>query len=91
MTSPTGTDLVLRVTVTETWETVDLVASPGTSVREIKQEALRRGLHAEPDLRAYEVKFRGALVTDEEVTLEALGVPSGAALIVLRARRRPVR
>jgi hypothetical protein len=83
--------MLLRVTVTETWETVDLVVAAGTSVREVKQEALRRGLHAEPDLGAYEVKFRGALVVDEDATLETVGVPSGAALIVLPARRRPVR
>jgi len=85
------TDLLVRVMVTETWEMVDVSAAPATTVHAVKEEALRRGLHAEPDADAYAIKFRGALVTDEGATLGALGVPNGGALIVLRARRRPVR
>lgn len=91
MTQVTETDLPIRVTVTDTWDVVDVAAAPTTPLRTVKEEALRRGLHAEPDAGAYAIKFRGALVTDETTTLEALGVPHGGALIVLPARRRPVR
>lgn len=91
MTQGVEATLLVRVTVTDTWEMVDVAAAPTTSVRAVKEEALRRGLHAEPDAEAYVIKFRGALVTDETTTLEALGVPTGGAMIVLPARRRPVR
>lgn len=91
MTHGVESDLLVRVTVTDTWEVVDVAAAPTTTARAVKQEALRRGLHAEPDADTYAIKFRGALVTDETATLEALGVPTGGAMIVLPARRRPVR
>jgi len=91
MTPGADTELLVRVMVTETWDLVEIAAAPATTLRAVKDEALRRGLHAVPDGGAYSIKFRGALVTDETVTLEGLGVPNGASLIVLPARRRPVR
>ena len=39
----------------------------------------------------YIVKFRGALVLDESVSLGALGAGPNAPFIVLPAHRRPVR
>jgi len=39
----------------------------------------------------YIVKFRGAAVLDESVTLRALGAVPNAPFIVLPARRQPVR
>ena len=43
------------------------------------------------DEGSYEVKFRGARVSDERRTLAELGVRDGSALIILPVRRRPVR
>ena len=57
---------------------------------ERENRALRRAL-TRADVDAHQVKFRGALVLDESRTLGDLGVPDGAPLIVLPARRRPVR
>jgi hypothetical protein len=39
----------------------------------------------------YELKFRGAAMRDESRSLAEERVPTDAALIVLRARRVPVR
>ena len=81
----------LRVTVTDAWDTVALDAAPDMTVEEVKHEALRRTLGAVRDPSMYEVKFRGALVLDEGARVADVDFPDGAPLIVLAARRRPVR
>lgn len=91
MTASTTAQLPVRVMVTDAWQTVDLLLPPHSPVRVLKEEALRRALHAMPPSDAYQVKYRGALVLDEERTLAEVGVPPDAHLIVLPARRRPVR
>jgi hypothetical protein len=85
-----GTAVRLRVTVTDTWDTVHLEAEPGTPVADVKRQALREatGRTIAPD--DYVVKFRGALVLDERNTVGDLAIPDGGALIVLPARRHPV-
>jgi hypothetical protein len=84
-----GARYIVRVMVLDAWDHVAVQAGPDTTVAAVKAEALARALHGAPD--DYEVKFRGARVLDEQVTLAALGVGPNAALIVLPARRRPVR
>jgi len=81
----------LRVAVPDVWDTVEVTVTPDRTVAQLKAEALAlaTGRTLQPD--DYLVKFRGALVLDEAVTLEALGVPDSASLIVLPVRRRPVR
>ena len=54
-------------------------------------ELSRRARGVAPLQDDYEVKFRGALVLDEQTTLAALGAAANTALIVLPARRRPVK
>jgi hypothetical protein len=86
-----ATAVRLRVTVTDTWDTVNLETDPGTPVADIKRQALAdaTGRTVAPD--EYVVKFRGALVLDERRTVGDLAIPDGGALIVLPARRHPVR
>jgi hypothetical protein len=86
-----GTAVRLRVTVTDTWDTVHLETEPGTPVADLKRQALHdaTGRTVAPD--EYVVKFRGALVLDERKTVGDLAIPDGGALIVLPARRHPVR
>lgn len=81
----------VRVTVSDAWDTVALTVAPETPVGEVKREALTRTLHTAEDADRFIVKFRGGRVFDESQSLEALGVPDDAALIVLAGRRRPVR
>ncbi len=82
--------LPLRVTVLDAWDAVALSVPPSTSLGEIKREALARA-RVRGDPGQYLVKFRGAVLDDEEQSLEQAGVPPNAPLIVLSRRRRPVR
>jgi hypothetical protein len=86
-----ATELRVRVAVTPVWDTVELSVTPEWSVARLKQEALARATGRRLDPSAYVVKFRGAAVVDETRTLAELRVPDGGALIVLPARREPVR
>lgn len=80
----------VRVWVPDVWDQVSLDVSGGETFGAIKSSALEQALQGAADPAGYEVKYRGALVTDENQTLEAASVPDGAPLIVLPARRRPV-
>ena len=82
----------VRVMVTEAWDQVFLAVGPETTIGELKRDALARALKtpsAHP--AAYEVKYHGAAVRDESLTLAALGAGANAPFIVLPARRQPVR
>jgi hypothetical protein len=81
----------LRVTVTDTWDTVRIVATPDLDIADVKRRALQEATGRSVAPEAYVVKFRGSLVLDERRTVGDLAIPSGAALIVLPARRHPVR
>lgn len=85
----------VRVMVPDVWDQVFLAVAPSTTLAEVKRQALERALKRPParagGLEDYVVKFRGALVTDEAATLASLGIGANAPLIVLSARRRPVR
>jgi hypothetical protein len=87
----TGTGVHLRVTVTDTWDTVSLASDPRTSLADVKDQALRAATGRTITPGDYVVKFRGGLVLDESKTVGDLAIPDGAALIVLPARRHPVR
>jgi hypothetical protein len=83
---------VVRVMVTDVWDQVELGVEPGTTVEQLKREALSRALkRATVPSGDYVVKFRGAQVLDESTTLADLGAVANAPFIILPARRRPVR
>ena len=82
----------VRVMVTPVWDQVFLPVDGDTTVAQLKREALRAALKRSAfDASAYIVKFRGASLLDESLTLLALGVVANAPFIVLPARRQPVR
>ena len=82
----------VRVMVTDAWDHVEISVEPGTTVAELKRQALSKALkRSAVRLDDYVLKFRGAAVTDESTTLSALGAVPNAPFIVLPARRRPVR
>lgn len=92
MTTGAPATVRVRVTVIDAWDTVALDVPPSTPLHELKVEALRRALtRQDPPADDYELKFRGALVLDEQQTIAGAGVPQDGALIVLPRRRRPVR
>lgn len=90
MTAVAG-PFIIRVMVLDAWDHLTLQAGPNTTVAELKREALARALNRTPPAGDYEVKFRGARVFDEQITLAALGAGANTELIVLPAKRRPVK
>lgn len=82
--------LRLRVTVQDAWDAVPLELPDSTPVAELKLRALAMA-HVTGDPGEYEVKFRGATLRNEAVTLADARVVDNAALIVLPIRRRAVR
>ena len=81
----------LRVAVTDTWDTVTLDAMPSLTMGELKGRALAAATGRTVQPEQYVLKYRGALVLDERATVGDLALRSGAPLIVLPARRHPVR
>ena len=77
--------------VTPAWDTVTLQADDTTTVGQLKRDALRAALKTTPAAEDYMVKFRGAPVLEDSITLRALGAGPNAPFIVLPARRQPVR
>ncbi len=82
--------LPLRVMVQDTWDEVHLDLPAATSLAEVKRQALGATRTA-GDPAAFMLKFRGAELRDESISLSSAGLVPNAALIVLRKRRRPVR
>lgn len=77
--------------VTDVWDQVFLAVEPTTTVAELKRQALAQALKRAPiRLDDYVVKFHGAQVLDESVTLAGLGAAPNAPFIILPARRQPV-
>ena len=86
-----GERYAVRVMVTPAWEQVPLQVDANTTVAQLKHEALRAALKTTAGEAAYVVKFRGAPILDESITLGALGAVPNAPFIVLPGRRQPVR
>ncbi|HYT62316.1 MAG TPA: hypothetical protein VEL50_00360 [Gemmatimonadales bacterium] len=92
MSTNVGERYAVRVMVTPAWEHVPVQVDDTTTVAQLKREALRAALKRAPlGEQEYIVKFRGAAVLDESLTLRALGAVPNAPFIVLPARRQPVR
>jgi hypothetical protein len=80
----------VRIMVHDAWDEVELDFAATRSIAEAKQRALElTHVDQPPDL--FEVKYRGASILDESISLHDAGVVPNAGLIVLRRRRSPVR
>jgi hypothetical protein len=78
--------------VTDVWYHDEHAVAPTTTVRELKRDALTRALRrAEISLERYIVKFRGAPVLDESLSLGDLGAGPNSPFIVLPVLKQPVR
>ena len=86
------TRLPIRVMVTDVWDQLSFAVSPTTTVADLKRRALSQALKRRTiSDQDYVVKFQGARVLDESITLAALGAGANSTLIVLPTRRQPVR
>jgi hypothetical protein len=81
----------VRVMVMPAWDTATIQTDGATTVTQLKREALRVTRKTSADEQSYTVKYRGAQVLDESITLRTLGVVPNAPFIVLPTRRQPVR
>jgi hypothetical protein len=82
--------LPLRVTVEDVWGEVFLELPDDLPVAEVKRQALEL-TKVKRNPSEYVLKFRGAELSDESVSLAKAGLVPNGALIVLARRRRPVR
>lgn len=81
----------VRVMVTSAWDHVPVHVDVSTTVAQLKRDALRAALKTTANEQDFIVKFRGAAILDESITLRALGAVPNAPFIVLPGRRQPVR
>jgi hypothetical protein len=84
------TVLPLRVMVEDVWDEVFLELPDELPLSELKRQALEL-TRVTRDPSEYMLKFRGAQLSDESVSLANAGLVPNGALIVLARRRRPVR
>jgi hypothetical protein len=84
------TVLPLRVMVEDVWDEVFLELPDELPVSELKRQALEL-TRVTRDPSEYMLKFRGAQLSDESLSLANAGLVPNGALIVLARRRRPVR
>lgn len=82
--------LPLRVMVEDVWDEVFLELPDEVPVSEVKRQALEL-TRVRRDPSEYVLKFRGAQLSDESVSLAEAGLVPNGALIVLARRRRPIR
>jgi hypothetical protein len=80
----------VRVMLTDLWDEFRLDLPSETPLSQVKQQVLDLG-RLTADAAKYEVKYRGAQLTDETRSLADLGVVKNAALIMLPRRRQPVK
>ena len=90
-TAAGATSLTLRVTFGDSWTTHTVTARSDESIASVKARLLAMGRVAADRAPGYEVKHGGVPVRDESRSLSALGIKTGAAMIVQSKRRRPVR
>ena len=82
--------LPIRVTVLDTWDEIRFDAPVSTRITDIKRDALSRArVVGAPD--KWVVKYLGAEVPEDAMTLEQAGIEPNGALIVLRRRRQATR
>jgi hypothetical protein len=84
------TALPVRIMVEDVWDEVFLELPEETPLAEIKRRALEL-TRVMRDPSEYVLKFRGAELADESLSLSEAGLVPNGALIVLPRRRRPVR
>jgi hypothetical protein len=82
--------LPLRVMVEDVWDEVFLELPEEVPVSEVKRQALEL-TRVKRDPSEYVMKFRGAQLSDERVSLAEAGLVPNGVLIVLSRRRRPIR
>lgn len=76
--------------VHDAWDTVVMPWDGSQTLADIKRGALETTRVTAP-AEDFVLKYRGAALPDESLTVNEAAIPEDASLIALRHRRRPVR
>lgn len=87
---PSDSVLHLRAQVLEAWDAIRIDANPSTSVRSLKQIALRELYPDAQKEDEYVVKLHGFEILDEDAPISATAAKNGSIFLITDRRRRPV-
>jgi hypothetical protein len=87
---PSDSVLHLRAQVLEAWDAIRIDANPSTSVRSLKQLALRELYPDAQKEDEYVVKLHGFEILDEDAPISATAAKNGSIFLITDRRRRPV-
>lgn len=79
----------ITVMVHDAWDRIPMAFNGDQQLADVKRQALDTARVTTADSE-FVIKFRGAALPDESLTVHDAAIPEGASLIVLRRRRRPV-
>ena len=88
--SQSGSVLHLRAQVLEAWDAIRIDADPSTSVKTLKQLALKKLYPDGRDENEYVVKLNGFEVLDEDAPISSTAARNGSIFVITDRRRRPV-
>lgn len=83
-------NIPVRIMVLDTWDEFSVTLPSGTPVDQLKSQALLAARVRRPP-EEYLVKYRGAEVPEQGLTLGAAGIVPNAGLIVMSRRRLPAK
>lgn len=90
--APDGTPAItIRVQMLEAWDTVKVIAEPGTRVETVKAAALAVLAPDVPQPADVVTKLGGFEIRDESKSLTAAGVKDGSTLLLHMRRRQPLK
>jgi hypothetical protein len=81
----------VRVQCAEAWDAVRVEIVAESRVRDVKQAAMAQLMPDVDDIDGYVVKLRGCEVTNENLSVQAVGAMDGSTFLVMSRRRRAVR
>jgi hypothetical protein len=82
--------LHLRAQVLEAWDAIRIDADPESSVRSLKELAMRELAPDVRDIDEYVVKLHGFEMLDEDAPISSTVAKNGSILLITDRRRRPV-
>jgi len=82
--------LHLRAQVLEAWDAVRIDADPESSVRSLKELAMRELAPDVTNIDEYVVKLHGFEILDENAPISSTAARNGSIFLISDRRRRPV-
>lgn len=83
--------ITIRVQASDIWATVRVIASPESTVEELRQRVVAELFPADQYSADFVLKLRGWELLDANASLAESGVVDGSIVLLAYRRRRPVR